>query len=100
MVGLSLIMATQEQHNEWHLELRILCNMFIAAHNKKVASDANSEPSKREPIDFMSMFRQHFARVAVKQHSEMDGILGYEDMLDYAKWYVSDSDILEKQSPL
>jgi hypothetical protein len=39
--------------------------------------------------EFMNMFRQHFAKVSINQNSEMDSILEYDDMLDYAKWYVS-----------
>lgn len=90
---LTTSMTRQELWNEWHLELKIICNMLIAYEDKRMALGVNAQcASNREP-DIMNMFHKHFKKVSVKQGSEIDGPLGYEDTLDYAKWYVSGKDI-------
>lgn len=88
-------MTRQELWNEWHLELKIICSMLIASDNKRKTLIANGESVDSKGPDIMAMFKQHFKKVSVKQRSEMDDILGYEDMLDYAKWYVSGEDIVK-----
>jgi hypothetical protein len=89
-------MATQKKINEWHSELRIICGIAIASDKKRQIRIANGKADEADGFDVMRMFREHFAKVAVKQNSEMDGILGYEDMVDYAKWYISGDDIVKQ----
>jgi hypothetical protein len=94
MFYLPTIMNKQEQHHEWHVELYIICNTLISFDKQKKKRLANGVSTDDASPNIMGMFRQHFAKVAVKQNSEMDAILGYEDMVDYAKWYVSGETII------
>ena len=87
-------MNKQEQHDQWHKELKILCNALIMSHDSQSRAKAKGVKIDDSGEEFMNMFRQHFAKVSIKQNSEMDSILEYEDMLDYAKWYVSGEAII------
>ena len=87
-------MTRQELWNEWHLELKIICGMIVAYENRRKTLVAKGESVDDRGSDLMGMFRKHFNKVAVKQGSDMDGILGYEDMVDYAQWYISGEGII------
>lgn len=87
-------MTKQEQHNEWHNQLKALCHSLINYHNAKLAQFSKGELGENRSSELMNEFRNHFAKVSLKQGTDMDGILGYEDMLDYAKWYVSGASII------
>ena len=87
-------MTKQEQHNEWHNQLKALCHSLINYHNAKLTHFSNGELGDKRASELMNEFRYHFAKVSVKQGNDMDAILGYEDMLDYAKWYVSGEAII------
>jgi hypothetical protein len=87
-------MNKQEQNDQWHKELKILCKALIMSHDSMSRAKENGVKVDDSGEEFMNMFRQHFAKVSIKQNSEMDSILEYEDMLDYAKWYVSGEAII------
>lgn len=89
-------MASKLKINEWHSELRIICGIAIASEKKRQMRIANGKTDEKDSFDVMSMFRNHFAKIGVHQNKEMDGILGYEDMIDYAKWYISGEDICKQ----
>ena len=95
MYLLTTSMTRQELWNEWHLELKILCNMLISYEDKRMTLGVNGVCKDNREPDIMGMFHKHFKKVSIKQGSDMDGILGYEDMLDYAKWYVSGESIIK-----
>lgn len=94
MLLLSPNMNKREQHNEWHNELKVLCKALIMSHDSHQTAKKKGIKISDSGEEFMNMFRQHFAKVSIKQNSEMDAILEYEDMLDYAKWYVSGEAII------
>lgn len=94
MLLLSLNMTKQEQHKEWHNQLKALCHQLIDYDNAKLAHFSKGELGENKASELMNNFRYHFAKVSVKQGTDMDTILGYEDMLDYAKWYVSGESII------
>ena len=87
-------MTKQEQHNEWHGELKVLCKALIVSHDSQSRAKAKGVKIDDSGEEFMVMFRQHFAKVSLKQGSDMDGVLGYDDMVDYAKWYVSGEPVI------
>lgn len=87
-------MTKQEQHNEWHNQLKALCYSLINYDKAKLAHFAKGELGPNRHSELMNEFRHHFAKVSVKQGTDMDAILDYEDMLDYAKWYVSGESII------
>lgn len=87
-------MTKQEQHNEWHSELRVLCNALVAydkLSKKRLAKGVSVDDAGDSLV---VMFRQHFAKVSLRQGSDMDAVLGYDDMVDYAKWYVSGEPVI------
>jgi hypothetical protein len=94
MLFLPLNMTKQEQHNEWHNQLKALCHNLVNYHNAKLAQFSKGELGENRASELMNDFRNHFAKVSLKQGTDMDSILGYEDMLDYAKWYVSGESII------
>ena len=89
-------MTNKEQQNEWHSELRLLCDMFLVADLHRKWRVKAGEPADDGGINYMDAFRQHFAKVSLAQNSEMDSILGYEEMIKYAKWYTSDKGIFDE----
>lgn len=94
MLLLSPNMNKQEQQAVWHKQLKILCNAIIMSHDSKKSAKAKGVKIDDSGEEFLALFRNHFAEVSIRQNSEMDSILEYEDMLDYARWYVSGESII------
>lgn len=88
-------MTKEEQHNEWHKQLRVLCRTLLASEEARLSAVKQGMKELSEPSHtLVYAMKMHFEKVAKEQGTDMDGILGYEDMLDYAKWYVSGQPII------
>lgn len=88
-------MTKQQQHDEWHSELKILCSLLIASDKKRKTKTAGKDNSGANDFDVLQHIRNHFTKVSLNQNTEMDSVLGYDDMLDYAKWYMSGKDVFD-----
>lgn len=75
--------------------LRHYCNNLVKHSLKKIPEDSVKRYAYEcEKINLLQSLAEHFDGVAKQQKHEVDSILGYDDMVDYAKWYLSNTPII------
>lgn len=78
--------------------LRQLCTGILLRETRRVANGKLDEDSPPDSF-ILKCFANHFEDVGQREGRTLDPILSYEEMVDYARWYLSDESVLGSGLP-
>lgn len=78
--------------------LRGLCDAILLRETRRVTNGKLDEYSPPDSF-ILKCFARHFELVGQAEGRTLDPILSYEEMVDYARWYLSDESVLGSGEP-